>query len=329
MNLSGPIIPAIQAFGRLGLVSLTQQEQQHGFLMSIQATLIKAVTRRTIKRSGLNEEQLVRHLRKVFNNSPSLTLLPLGVKLSRVDQPGFVGDRISVSNPGVTVLYLHGGAYIGGVTKTYYNMAGRLAKQLKGEVYLATYPFAPEHPYPAAVNRVMEAYEYLLDLGKRPEDIVIAGDSAGGGLTLATLLHIRDKGLPQPRCAVTFSPGSNCFPDDQILNALDPSDAMLSADIIRTVIDIYVPDTEQRSHPYASPCLGDYTGICPLMITVSTDEVLYTDAKRVRQAAEKSGVSVEWIERGGLFHVWPIMVPFLPEARQDLKKVVGFIQRQG
>ncbi|MGB2246136.1 MAG: alpha/beta hydrolase [Alcanivorax sediminis] len=297
--------------------------------MSIQATLIKAVTRRTIKRSGLNEEQLVRHLRKVFNNSPSLTLMPFGVKLSRINQPGFAGDRLSVSDPQVTMLYIHGGAYIGGVTKTYHNMAARLAKQLNGEVYLPTYPFAPEHPFPSAVNRVMEAYEYLLGLGKRPEDIVIAGDSAGGGLTLATLLHIRDKGLPQPRCAVTLSPGSNCQPDDRILDAMDPSDAMLSADIIRTVIDIYVPDTEHRTHPYASPCLGDYSGICPLMITVSTDEVLYSDAKRVREAAEKSGVKVEWLERGGVFHVWPVMTPFLPEARQDIRKISAFIQRHG
>ena len=297
--------------------------------MSIQASLIKAVTRRTIKRNGLNQEQLVRHLRKVFNNSPSLTLLPFGIKLSQVNQPGFEGDRLSVRDPQMTVLYIHGGAYIGGVTKTYYNMAARLAKQLNGEVYLATYPFAPEHPFPAAANRMLEAYEYLLNLGKRPQDIVIAGDSAGGGLTLATLLQARDKGLPQPRCAVTFSPGSNCFPDDRVLDALDPSDAMLSADIIRTVIELYVPDVEQRTSPYASPCLGDYSGICPLMITVSTDEVLYPDAKRVRQAAEQSGVPVEWVERSGLFHVWPIMAPFLPEARQDLKKVSAFIRRHG
>ena len=177
--------------------------------MSLQATLVKAVTRRTIKRSGLSDEQVVRHLRKVFNSTPSLTLMPFGVKLSQVDQPQFRGERLSVANPAVTVLYLHGGAYVGGVTRTYHNLAGRLAKKLKGEVYLATYPFAPEHPYPEAVNRVMEAYEYLLGLGKQPQDIVIAGDSAGGGLTLATLLHIRDKGLPQPRCAVLLSPGSN------------------------------------------------------------------------------------------------------------------------
>ncbi|EKF75978.1 lipase/esterase [Alcanivorax hongdengensis A-11-3] len=294
--------------------------------MSIQARIIKAVTRRTIKRDGLNQEQLVRHLRKVFNNTPSITLLPRGVKLEKIKVPAFQGERLSVRDPRVTVLYLHGGAYIGGVTRTYHNLAGRLARQLHGEVYLATYPFAPEHPFPAAVNRALEAYEYLLSLGKSPQDIVIAGDSAGGGLTLATLLHLRDKQLPQPRCAVTFSPGSSCFPDDKVLAALDPSDAMLSADIIRTVIDIYVPDPQDRQHPYASPGLADYTGICPLMITASTDEVLYADAKLVRKSAEKAGVKVEWLERGGVFHVWPIMVPFLPEARKDVKRVVDFIQ---
>ena len=294
--------------------------------MSIQAKIIKAVTRRTIKRHGLNEEQLVRHLRKVFNNTPVLTLLPRKVALRQIREPQFDGDHLSVSNPSTTVLYLHGGAYIGGVTKTYHNLAGRLAKQLHGEVYLPVYPFAPEQPFPAAVNRVMEAYEYLLAQGKNPSDIVIAGASAGGGLTLATLLHIRDKGLPQPRCAVLFSPAGNAFPDDKVLAALDPSDAMLSADIIRTVIDVYLPNQEDRKHPYASPCLADYSGVCPLLITVSPDEVLYPDGKQVRKAAESAGVRVKWIERSGLFHVWPIMVPFLPEANRDLKSVVEFIR---
>ncbi|BAP15365.1 MAG: lipase [Alcanivorax borkumensis] len=294
--------------------------------MSLQARLIKAVTKRTIKRSGLNQDQLVRHLRKVFNETPVLTLLPRGVKLSRVEHPAFTGDRISVQRPEMAVLYLHGGAYIGGITKTYHNLAGRLAKKLNAEVFLPVYPFAPEHPYPAAVNRVMEAYEYLLSLGKQPQDIVIAGDSAGGGLTLATLLHIRDKGLEQPRCAVTFSPASNAFPDDSILEALDPSDAMLSADIIRTAIEIYTPNPEDRSQPYASPCLGDYTNICPLLITASTDELLYADGKRVKRVAEKAGVKVTWIERPGVFHVWPVMVPFLPEANKDLKRIVAFIK---
>ena len=294
--------------------------------MSIQARIVKAVTRRTIKRDGLAGEHLVRHLRRQFNNTPGLSLVPRGVQVQQLDQPGFKGEHLSVAHPRVAVLYFHGGAYIGGVTRTYHNLAGRLAKQLQGEVYLATYPFAPESPYPAAVNRCLEAYQFLLEQGKKPGDIVIAGDSAGGGLTLATLLHIRDKGLPMPRCGVALSPGATCFPDEDILRRQDPTDAMLSADIIRNVIDIYVPDEEHRSHPYASPVLGDYTGLPPLMVTVSNEELLYGDALKVRAAARKAGVPVEWLERSGVFHVWPVMVPFLPEANKDLKRIVRFIQ---
>jgi len=293
--------------------------------MSIQAHIVKAFTRRTIRRHGLDEQQLVRHLRRAFR-APTLTILPRGVTISEINHPSFKGDHVSVANPEMTILYIHGGAYIGGQTKTYYNLTGRLARRLNAEAYLVKYPFAPEHPYPAAVNCVLEAYEYLLDQGKDPHKIVISGDSAGGGLTLALLLAIRDRKLPQPRCAVALSPGSNCFPDNEELNALDRTETMLSADIVRTVIDIYVPDVSRRSEPYASPALGDYTGVCPVMILVSNEEVLYGDAVRARSALEKAGVKVEWFERKGVFHVWPIMVPLLPEARKDLKKIVRFIQ---
>lgn len=297
--------------------------------MSLQARIIKAFARRTIKRDGLNEQQLVRHLRRVFNHSPTLSLIPRGVKKRDIDTSSFQGEHLFTRDPQITVLYIHGGAYIGGVTRTYHNIAGRLAKQLGGEVYLVKYPFAPEHTFPAAVNCMLDAYRFLLAEGKKPENIVIAGDSAGGGLTLATLLHIRDEGLPAPRCAVTLSPGATCFPDEQELARLDASDAMLSADIIRTVIDIYVPNEADRAHPYASPCLGDYTGLPPIMILASTEEVLYPDAVKVREAAERAGVKVHWFERDGVFHVWPIMVPLLPEANADLKRIVAFIREPG
>jgi monoterpene epsilon-lactone hydrolase len=295
--------------------------------MSIQALIIKAFTRRTVRRHGLDGQQLVRHLRRAFSSTPSLPLLPRGVRVRSIDTSAFQGELLSAGGSDVTVLYIHGGAYVGGVLRTYHNIAGRLAKRLNGEVYLVKYPFAPEYPFPAAVNRVLEAYEFLLNEGKDPDNIVIAGDSAGGGLTLATLLNIRDKKLPLPRCAVALSPGSSCFPNEEQLTKLDKTESMLSADIIRRVIDLYVPNVEDRKNPYASPALGDYTGIPPLMITASNEEVLYTDAQLVRAAAERDGVKVEWLERKGVFHVWPIMVPFLPEANKDLTEIIGFIKR--
>jgi epsilon-lactone hydrolase len=296
---------------------------------SVTARLVKLFARRTIKRDGLDHDQLVRHLRRNFNHTPVVPLLPKGVRLRRVHARSFDGDLVRVKDPTIFVLYIHGGAYIAGVTHTYHNLAGQLAKELNAAVYLPRYPLAPEAPFPAALNRIIEGYRFLLDEGHDPANIVISGDSAGGGLSLALLLAIRDQDLPTPRCAVVFSPGSNALGDGESVQRNNDSDCMLSADMIHAVTEIYVPDRQDRSHPYASPGIGDYTGLPPLFISVASDEVLYSDAVAVRKQAEKAGVKVEWLERDGLFHVWPIMLPFLKEAREDLPKYVDFIRRCG
>ena len=296
---------------------------------SFTATLIKTFARRTIKRDGLDHDQLVRHLRRHFNHTPTFTMLPRGVRCRTLETSGFEGDLVTVKEPAMTVLYIHGGAYIAGVTSTYHNLAGRLAKELNAAVYLPRYPFAPEAPFPAAVNRMIEGYRFLLEEGHDPANIVISGDSAGGGLSLALLLAIRDQGLPAPRCAVVFSPGSNALGDGESVQRNNASDAMLSADMIHAVTEIYVPAPKDRTHPYASPGRADYTGLPPLFISVASDEVLYSDAVAVRKQAEKAGIKVEWLERDGLFHVWPIMLPFLREAREDFPKYVDFIRRCG
>lgn len=296
--------------------------------MSLQARIVKAFCRKTVKKDGLAGEDLVRHLRKVFDNTPNVTLMPRGTRRRAVHTENFNGDHIYTADPQVTILYIHGGAYIAGVPRSYHNLTARMAKALDGEAYLPRYPLAPEHPFPAGIDACAAAYRFLLDQGKDPKRIIMAGDSAGGGLTLGTLLKLRDEGLPMPACAVTLSPGANCHPDPDETALRDPTDAMLSADIIRNVVDVYVPDPEDRKNPYASPVDGDYTGLPPLMITVSNEEILYGDALKVRAAAQKAGVPVEWLERKGVFHVWPVMVPFLPEARQDLKRILAFIRRQ-
>ncbi len=294
--------------------------------MSIHSYILQAVSRRLIKRHNLTQQQTVQHLRRVFNHAPAIPLLPRGVNIRKIDRPEFVGERVSVPHPKLTVLYFHGGAFVGGVTRTYHNLAARLAKRLNAEVFLATYPFAPEQPYPAAPNRCLEAYNYLLSLDKRPERIILAGDSAGGSLALTTLMQIRDQQIPQPRCAVLFSPATNAQPDEQQLQTQCPTDVMLSADLVKQIINLYLPEEKDRTHPYASPVNGDFAGLPPMMITASSDEILYTDAQQARNKAQAAGVQVEWLERSGVCHVWPIMVPFLPEANRDLAKVVRFIR---
>lgn len=256
---------------------------------SITARLIKAFSRRTIKRNGLTPEQLVRHLRRHFNHTPTVTLLPRGIRCRTLQTSGFDGDLVSAATCRRAILYIHGGAYIAGVTRTYHNLAGRLARELDAAVYLPRYPFAPKHPFPAAVNRIVESYRFLLDEGHDPNHIFVAGDSAGGGLSLALLLAIRDQGLPMPRAAVLFSPGTNAHGSGASVLANDKSDAMLSADMVRTVTDIYIPDRSQRDHPYASPGKADFRGLPPMLVTVARDEVLYSDAQDVRERAREAG----------------------------------------
>jgi len=294
--------------------------------MSIQATLVKTYFRKMIKRDGLAPEKLVRHLRMAFNNAPISFPTPRGIKARPVRMAGFMGDHVYSGKEDVTILYIHGGAYIAGLTKTYHPLAGYLAKQLDGEVWLTRYPFAPENPYPAAVHRCLEAYQFLLDQGRDPSRIVIMGDSAGGGLTLALLLLLKDQRLPLPACAVTLSPASTCFPDQEALLKQSATDDMLSADVINAVIELYVPDESRRTEPYASPALGDFSGLPPLQILVDRGEILYADALLVKEAAERDGVDVEMIVREGLFHVWPVFIPLVPEAKQDLRKIVRFIR---
>lgn len=146
-------------------------------------------------------------------------------------------------------------------------------------------------------------------------------------MTLALLLAIRDQQLPTPRCAVLFSPGADARIAGSSAEENNDSDCMISTDMARQLAQIYVPNEADRQHPYASPCLGDFTGLPPLFVTVASDEVLYSDALAVRTQAEKAGVEVEWIERKGLFHVWPIMVPLLKEARTDVALAIDFIRR--
>ena len=295
--------------------------------MSIQAKIIKAVTRRTIKRHGLNQEQLVRHLRKAFNNTPTITLLPRKVTLKQIREPQFEGDHLGVSNPSTTVLYLHGGAYIGGVTRTYHNLAGRLAKQLHGEVYLPVYPFAPEHPFPEAVNRVMEAYEYLLALGKNPSDIVIAGDSAGGGLTMATMVALRYMGEPMPAAAFCISPWVDLECTGETMTSKAEVDPFIQKERLGMMARLYVGDRDLRA-PLASPIYADLRGLPPLLIQVGTAETLLDDSTRLADKAKASGVKVELDIWEDMIHVWPIFAPILPEGQRAIERIGEFVRQQ-
>jgi monoterpene epsilon-lactone hydrolase len=300
---------------------------------SLPARALMVYSRAVIKRNTLTQQQLTPHLRRTMNNSPLPPLLPAGLRVASFTALGaegnvvLRGDWLQTKSATRAILYLHGGGYLAGITRTYHSLCGKLAQELQADVYLPDYRLAPEHPFPAAVDDALLAYELMLSHGWSPANILVAGDSAGGGLTLALLLKLRDENKPLPAAAVVFSPFADMTATAKSHAGNDATDAMLSEHMLAVAENIYVREAENLRHPYASPVYGDFTGLPPLLVTVSESECLRDDAHEVVACAKKAGVPVSFISRPDLVHVWPIFWPLLPEAREDVKKVVAFVRR--
>lgn len=292
-------------------------------MASIPANIFKLMLRLGVKRDISDPKKLVRHLRRVMNAPLTPSLLPRGIRLRHAHVAGVPGQWLSTPDPVVTVLYLHGGAFIGGRLETYHHFCGQLAKALNARVFLTDYRLAPEHPYPAATDDALQVYGKLLD---DPRPIVIAGDSAGGNLTLVTLLRARDLAFPMPACALAISPASDARGELKSRHENSNSDAMLSRCMIDGATKIYLDGADPKQ-PYASPCLGNYTGLPPLMLTVSTEECLRDDTYVVAQRARQAGISLQLLERKDMPHVWPVFTFLLPEAKHDFGIIVAFLRR--
>lgn len=225
------------------------------------------------------------------------------------------------------VLYLHGGAYIIGSPATHRNLTMRLARVLGSGLYALDYRLAPEHPFPAAVDDAVAAYRALLGAGYRPGDISIAGDSAGGGLTLATALKLRDEALPQPASLITLSPWVDLTSEQ--LN-LEVEDAMLKPGYGDFAASLYLNGRSPRD-PLASPVFADLTGLAPMLVQVGTEEMLLNDARRIVQRARDASVHAELQVYPGMWHVFQDHAGLLPAADQALEKIAAFVEkhRQG
>lgn len=293
-------------------------------MVSIAARAVKAYSRLVIKKDPKSSAHLVQHFRHALN-SPLPPLLPRNVKRHSFQGNGVQGEWLRVKNPRLAILYFHGGGYIGGTPRTYLTLCGAFAKDLHADVFLPDYRLAPEHPFPAAVEDALASYRMLLERFE-PHQIAIVGDSAGGALSLATLLAARDAGLPMPRCAVAYSPFADMTapPGSRQTNA--KSCDMFTPKVYLVDLALYARTEEDRRHPYASPVFGDYRGLPPLMVTVDEGECLRDDAYQVAARAREAGVKLTFIARQGLLHVWPVFYPLMPEAREDVRRTIRFIE---
>jgi len=231
------------------------------------------------------------------------------------------------ADPDVRLLYLHGGGFVSGSGGFYLAMAAHISAAAKSAVLLPDYRLAPEHPFPEGLEDCVAAHEWIRAHGPSgagpAKATFIAGDSAGGGLTLTTLLALRDRKLPLPAAGVPLSPVTDFTLASESLKTVP--DPIISARTMPEFRDLYLGKTDPRN-PLASPVFGDYHGIPPLLIQVGEHEMLRDDAVRVAAKARADGIRVTLEVWPGMFHVFQSHEPLLPEARQAVRHIADFMR---
>lgn len=224
------------------------------------------------------------------------------------------------------VLYFHGGGYVAGSARTGAHLAAELARRAGGRAMSVDYRLAPEHPYPAAIEDGVAAYAGLLESGVSPSQVLVAGDSAGGGLAVATLLAARDRGLPRPAAAAVFSPWADISRSGASMRAKAKADPLFSYDVMGWYADRFMPAGD-RSAPLASPVFAALTGLPPLLIQVGSHEVLLDDAVRLAANAGRDDVDVTLQVAAEGTHVFQHYFGALDEADEAIDEVARFFRR--
>jgi acetyl esterase/lipase len=228
------------------------------------------------------------------------------------------------SHPDRALLYLHGGAYVIGSANGYRGLAGELARASGATGYVIDYRLAPEHPFPAAVEDALEAYRALLDMGLTAAQITVAGDSAGGGLTMALLLAIREKGLPQPAAALTISPWVDLRASGDSIRTKQAADPSLTGDGLREMAALYLAGAAGNA-PLASPVHGDLADLAPVLIQVGSAEILLDDAVLLARqlGMANSAVTLEIVPH--VPHVWHAFHFMLPQGADAIVRAGAFL----
>jgi monoterpene epsilon-lactone hydrolase len=253
--------------------------------------------------------------------------VPDGTEVEPASVGGVKGEwvRAKRARRDAALLYLHGGGYVIGSPASHRHLAAAISEAAGISVFSADYRLAPEHPFPAAVDDAVAAYKGLLDSGIPATKLAIAGDSAGGGLTLATLVAARDKKLPMPACAVAISPWADLSQGGESYRTRLKRDPMITKPGLDAMAAAYLGGADAKT-PLASPLFADLKGLPPLLIQVGSEEALHDDSMQLKTRAENAGVDVSVESWGGMVHVWHIFHPILSEGRDAIARIGSFVR---
>jgi len=291
--------------------------------MSWQAHTLSFLLRRTFK-PRLARARTIEQVRKAFHFGTP----PLPASCDAVPDVvgGVSGEWVTARGvkPAATMLYLHGGGYIACSPQSH--RAATSAFALAGfRTFSPDYRLAPEHPFPAAVDDAVAVYRGLL-ADTAANRIVVAGDSAGGGLALALLLSLRDQGVPLPAAAALFSPLTDLAATGNSIRDNSRRCAMFNSESISRAAEHYLGDRD-RHMPLASPLYADLRGLPPLLIHVGANETLLDDSRRLAERAQAAGAQIELKVWPAVPHVWQLMHRWIPEGRESLAQASSFLRR--
>ncbi len=267
-------------------------------------------------------------LREEYDRAVEIFPLPDGVACEPGTLGGVPGEwlRPEGADPGRALLYFHGGGYVLGSTRSHRHMVAALAAGAGAHAFSADYRLAPEHPFPAAVEDGAAAWRGLLESGIDPGCAVIGGDSAGGGLTVATLVKARDDGLALPAGGLCISPWTDMTLEAATYASKADSDPMVKKDQIERWTGVYLGADTDRRHPWASPLYADLEGLPPLLVQVGSEEVLLDDSVSLADAARRAGVEVQLTVADEMIHVWHWFDRLLDRAQDGLDEAAAFIR---
>jgi acetyl esterase/lipase len=253
---------------------------------------------------------------------PTITIVP-------VDAAGVPGEWVSSSSvvPQAVLYYLHGGGFTAGSCVTHRELAARLCLAGGVRVLLIDYRLAPEHPFPAALEDAAAGYQWLLAQGIPPRQIAIGGDSAGGGLALATMVWLREQATILPAAGVLLSPWTDLALTGHSMQTRAELDPLCSQASLQGAAQWYLAGADPTD-PFASPVYAELYGLPPLLIQVGDHEILLSDSTRIAEQARAQGIEVTLEVYDELWHVFHGWAAALPEGQQAIEQIGRFVRRK-
>jgi acetyl esterase/lipase len=295
-------------------------------MSSIRAKIMRSISSAYMRRLHIDDVDIAR-IRRRWGRIGRVLSTASGVRVEADKINGLYVEWLTPKDrmDGKLLLYLHGGGYVVGGCDMHRKLVSHISRAGRIRALLPEYRLAPEHKFPAAIEDSVAIFKSLLAMGIKAEDIVFAGDSAGGGLSVATMLALRDAGDPLPAAAILLSPFLDVTGSGDSIRTRAAQDPWFRAVDLPGVADLYC-EPHQRRFPLVSPVFAEVEGLPPLFIQVGDDEILLSDSERLADACIAAGIDVELEVWPEMWHVFQMFIGEMPEAREAIAKIGQYIQ---